>query len=214
MDDETRYAAVRGRDARFDGVFFTCVTSTGIYCRPSCPARTPKRANVRFLPSAAAAASAGFRACRRCRPDAVPGSPEWNLRGDVVARAVRLIADGVVDREGVPGLAHRVGYSTRQLQRRLVAELGAGAAALARAQRAHTARLLLQSTELPVTEVAFAAGFASVRQFNDTIRELHDRTPGELRAAVGRARRRAGGGRPAGPPSGPGTGTCLLYTAD
>ncbi|MBB0231659.1 DNA-3-methyladenine glycosylase 2 family protein, partial [Streptomyces calidiresistens] len=199
MDDETRYAAVRGRDARFDGVFFTCVTSTGIYCRPSCPARTPKRENVRFLPSAAAASSAGFRACRRCRPDAVPGSPEWNLRGDVVARAVRLIADGVVDREGVPGLAHRVGYSPRQLQRRLVAELGAGAAGLARAQRAHTARLLLQSTELPITEIAFAAGFASVRQFNDTIRELHDRTPGELRAAAGRARRRAGGGgRPAG----------------
>ncbi|WP_267941121.1 DNA-3-methyladenine glycosylase 2 family protein [Streptomyces sp. ST2-7A] len=204
MDDETRYAAVRGRDARFDGVFFTCVTSTGIYCRPSCPARTPKRENVRFLPSAAAAGSAGFRACRRCRPDAVPGSPEWNPRGDVVARAVRLIADGVVDREGVPGLAHRVGYSPRQLQRRLIAELGAGAGALARAQRAHTARLLLQSTELPITEVAFAAGFASVRQFNETIRELHDRTPGELRAAVGRARRSAGGGRLAGSPAGPG----------
>ncbi|SFC38711.1 AlkA N-terminal domain-containing protein [Streptomyces aidingensis] len=181
MDDNTRYEAVRSRDGRFDGVFFTCVLSTGIYCRPSCPARTPKRENVRFQSSAAAAQAAGFRACRRCRPDAVPGSAEWNVRADAVGRAMRMIADGVVDREGVAGLARRLGYSARQVQRQLTAELGAGASALARAQRAHTARLLLQTTQLPITEIAFAAGFSSVRQFNDTMREIYARTPRELR---------------------------------
>lgn len=184
MDDSARYEAVRSRDARFDGVFFTCVTSTGIYCRPSCPAMTPKRENVRFHPSAAAAQAAGFRACRRCRPDTVPGSAEWNVRADAVGRAMRMIADGVVDREGVAGLAARLGYSARQVQRLLTAELGAGPVALARAQRGHTARVLLQTTALPVTEVAFAAGFSSVRQFNDTLREIYGRTPTGLRAAA------------------------------
>ncbi|MFI9272340.1 AlkA N-terminal domain-containing protein [Kitasatospora sp. NPDC052896] len=184
MDDETRYRAVDSRDARFDGVFFTAVTTTGIYCRPSCPAVTPKRANCTFYPTAAAAQGAGFRACRRCRPDSVPGSPEWNHRADLVGRAMRLIGDGVVDREGVAGLARRLGYSARQVQRQLTGELGAGPIALARAQRAQAARLLLQTTELPVTEVAFAAGFASVRQFNDTVREVYDRTPSGLRAEV------------------------------
>ncbi|WP_203609943.1 Ada metal-binding domain-containing protein, partial [Streptomyces sp. SID8111] len=156
MDEETRYQAVRSRDGRFDGVFFFAVGTTGIYCRPSCPAVTPKRANVRFFATAAAAQQAGFRACRRCRPDAVPGSAEWNVRADVVGRAMRLIADGVVDREGVAGLAARLGYSPRQVQRQLTAEVGAGPVALARAQRAHTARVLLQTTDLPVTAVAFA----------------------------------------------------------
>lgn len=189
--DETRYEAVSSRDARFDGVFFFAVTTTGIYCRPSCPAVTPKRANVRFFPTAAAAQGHGFRACRRCRPDAVPGSAEWNVRADVVGRAVRLIGDGVVDREGVPGLAARLGYSTRQVQRQLTAELGAGPVALARAQRAHTARVLLQTTGLPVTDIAFAAGFASVRQFNDTIRQIYARTPSALREESGA---RAGSG--------------------
>src|SRR5487761_710471 len=137
-DFERCYLAVQSRDPRFDGWFFTAVTSTNIYCRPSCPARTPMRPNVRFYPSAAAAQVAGFRACKRCRPDASPGSPEWNVRADVVARAMRLIADGVVDRDGVPGLAARLGYSTRQLESHLVAEVGAGPLALARAQRAQT----------------------------------------------------------------------------
>ena len=187
MDDDSRYEAVRSRDERFDGVFFVAVLSTGIYCRPSCPAVTPKRENCRFHPSAASAQAAGFRACRRCRPDTVPGSAEWNARADAVGRAMRMIADGVVDREGVGGLAHRLGYSARQVQRQLTAELGAGPVALARAQRAHTARLLLQTTELPVTEIAFASGFASVRQFNDTVREVFETTPTELR-------RRATGG--------------------
>ncbi|KIF79402.1 AraC family transcriptional regulator [Streptomyces sp. 150FB] len=182
MDEETRYEAVSSRDARFDGAFFFAVETTGIYCRPSCPAVTPKRKNVRFYPTAAAAQGHGFRACRRCRPDAVPGSAEWNVRADVVGRAMRMIGDGVVDREGVPGLAGRLGYSARQVQRQLNAELGAGPVALARAQRAHTARLLLQTTELPVTDIAFAAGFASVRQFNDTVRQIYARTPSGLRA--------------------------------
>ncbi|MFE9421670.1 AlkA N-terminal domain-containing protein [Kitasatospora sp. NPDC006697] len=194
IDDETRYRAVDSRDARFDGVFFTAVTTTGIYCRPSCPAVTPKRVNCTFYPTAAAAQGAGFRACRRCRPDSVPGSPEWNHRADLVGRAMRLIGDGVVDREGVAGLATRLGYSARQLQRQLTAELGAGPIALARAQRAQAARLLLQTTDLPVTEVAFAAGFASVRQFNDTVREVYDRTPSGLRAEAGAKRATATAG--------------------
>ena len=180
-DFERRYRAVESRDARFDGWFFTAVTSTGIYCRPSCPALTPKRANVRFFPTAAAAQASGFRACLRCRPDAAPGSPAWQGRADVVARAVRLIADGTVEREGVSGLAGRLGYSERQLQRLLVAELGTGAIALARSQRAQTARVLLETTDLPAAHVAFAAGFASVRQFNDTVRSVFATTPTGLR---------------------------------
>ncbi|MFF1451415.1 DNA-3-methyladenine glycosylase 2 family protein [Streptomyces sp. NPDC058274] len=199
MDEETRYEAVRSRDARFDGEFFFAVETTGIYCRPSCPAVTPKRRNVRYYPTAAAAQGSGFRACRRCRPDAVPGSAEWNVRADVVGRAMRMIGDGVVDREGVAGLAVRLGYSARQVQRQLTAELGAGPVALARAQRAHTARVLLQTTGLPVTEIAFAAGFASVRQFNDTIRAVYASTPSELRAT---APRRGSGRRAATPSAG------------
>ncbi|SHL39060.1 DNA-3-methyladenine glycosylase 2 family protein [Actinacidiphila paucisporea] len=183
MTEDSRYEAVRSRDARFDGAFFFAVSSTGIYCRPSCPAITPKRANVSFFPTAAAAQGAGFRACRRCRPDAVPGSADWNARADVVGRAIRLIGDGIVDREGVAGLATRLGYSARQVQRQLNAELGAGPIALARAQRGHTARVLLQTTSMQAAEIAFAAGFASVRQFNETIREIYAATPTELRAA-------------------------------
>ncbi|MFE2042226.1 DNA-3-methyladenine glycosylase 2 family protein [Streptomyces sp. NPDC059477] len=192
MDEETRYEAVRSRDARFDGAFFFGVATTGIYCRPSCPAVTPKRRNVRFFRTAAAAQGSGFRACRRCRPDAVPGSADWDVRADVVGRAMRLIRDGVVDREGVAGLATRLGYSARQVQRQLTAELGAGPVALARAQRAHTARVLLQTTTLPITEIAFAAGFASVRQFNDTIREIYALTPSALRAAAPKTHRAIG----------------------
>ncbi|WP_405884694.1 2OG-Fe(II) oxygenase [Streptomyces sp. NBC_01384] len=181
--DDSRYEAVCSRDARFDGDFFFAVSTTGIYCRPSCPATTPKRQNVSFFPTAAAAQGSGFRACRRCRPDAVPGSAEWNVRADAVGRAMRLIGDGVVDREGVAGLAAHLGYSARQVQRQLNAEVGAGPIALARAQRAHTARILLQTTTMRAAEIAFAAGFASVRQFNDTIREIYALTPSELRTA-------------------------------
>jgi AraC family transcriptional regulator, regulatory protein of adaptative response / DNA-3-methyladenine glycosylase II len=180
-DFDRCYQAAQSRDPRFDGWFFIAVTSTGIYCRPSCPAMTPKRENVRFYPSAAAAQHAGFRACKRCRPDAAPGSPEWDGRADVVARAMRLIADGVVDRTGVPGLAARLGYSVRQLQRMLVAEVGAGPIAIARAQRAQTARVLIETTKLSMTEIAFASGFSSVRQFNDTILAVFATAPTQLR---------------------------------
>jgi AraC family transcriptional regulator of adaptative response / DNA-3-methyladenine glycosylase II len=182
VDDDLCWRAVQAQDPRFDGWFCTAVVTTGIYCRPSCPAMTPRRENVRFLPTAAAAQSAGFRACKRCRPDASPGSPEWDVRSDLVARAVRLVADGVVDREGVAGLAARLGYSRRQVERALQAELGAGPLALARAQRAQTARLLLETTSLPLVEVALAAGFGSVRQFNATVQEVFACTPSHLRA--------------------------------
>ncbi len=181
LDHETCYRAVSSRDPRFDGWFVTAVRTTGIYCRPSCPATTPKRRNVTFFPTSAAAQLAGFRACRRCRPDASPGSPEWNVRSDTVARAMRLIGDGAVDRGGVTGLAARLGYSERQLHRLLVAEVGAGAQALARAQRAHTARTLIETTDLRLSEVAFAAGFASIRQFNDTVQAVFATTPRDLR---------------------------------
>jgi AraC family transcriptional regulator of adaptative response / DNA-3-methyladenine glycosylase II len=181
LDFERCYRAVDSRDQRFDGWFYTAVRSTGIYCRPSCPAMTPKRANVTFYPSAAAAQRAGFRACKRCRPDAAPGSPEWDVRADLVGRAMRLIGDGVVDRAGVPGLASRLGYTERHLNRLLTAELGAGPLALARAQRAQTARVLIETTDLGLAEIAFASGFGSVRQFNDTIQEVYAQAPGQLR---------------------------------
>jgi AraC family transcriptional regulator, regulatory protein of adaptative response / DNA-3-methyladenine glycosylase II len=188
LDFERCYRAVDSRDQRFDGWFVTAVSSTGIYCRPSCPAITPRRQNVAFYPTAAAAHRLGYRACRRCRPDAAPGSPEWDVRADVVGRAMRLIGDGVVDRDGVDGLAGRLGYTTRHLNRMLVAEVGAGPLALARAQRAQTARTLIETTDLGLAEIAFAAGFGSVRQFNDTVREVYSIAPSELRTA---ARRRA-----------------------
>ncbi len=180
--------AVAAKDPRFDGWFFVGVRTTGIYCRPSCPAN-PKAGNLTFHPSAAAAQQAGYRACKRCRPDAAPGSPEWDTRADVVARAMRLIADGVVDREGAPGLAARLGYSLRQVQRLMQDELGAGPLAIARAQRAQTARLLIETTDLSMTDVAAAAGFASTRAFNTCVAEVFATSPTQLRAAP---RRRAG----------------------
>ncbi|WP_278236220.1 AlkA N-terminal domain-containing protein [Isoptericola sp. AK164] len=177
-----RYRAIAARDARFDGQFVTAVRSTGIYCRPSCPARTPKPENVTFYRTSAAAHHAGYRACKRCLPEASPGTPAWDLRGDATGRAMRLVADGVVDREGVAGLAARLGYSTRHLYRLLRAELGAGPLTLARAQRAQTARTLLTGTDLPVADVAFAAGFGSIRQLNDTVRDVFATTPTALRS--------------------------------
>ena len=184
-DTEACYRAVKSRDRRFDGVFYTGVTSTGIYCRPSCPALTPAKKNVTFHRSAAAAQAAGFRACKRCLPDATPGSPDWDVAADVAGRAMRLICDGLVEREGVDGLAGRVGYTPRHLQRLLVSELGAGPLALARARRAHNARVLIETTPMPFADVAFAAGFASVRQFNDTVREVYATTPTQLRSTRG-----------------------------
>jgi AraC family transcriptional regulator of adaptative response / DNA-3-methyladenine glycosylase II len=181
LDEDLCYRAVKGRDRRFDGVFYTAVRTTGIYCRPSCPAITPKRGNVTFFRSAAAAQGAGFRACRRCLPDATPGSPEWDVTADLAGRAMRLVADGVVEREGVDGLAARLGYSTRQLNRVLTSAYGTGPLALARARRAQTARVLIETTDLSFADIAFAAGFASIRQFNDTVREVYAATPTALR---------------------------------
>jgi AraC family transcriptional regulator, regulatory protein of adaptative response / DNA-3-methyladenine glycosylase II len=202
MDDDQRYQAAASKDARFDGVFFTAVRTTGIYCRPSCPAITPKRANVTFYPTAAAAQQAGYRSCKRCRPDASPGSPDWNVRSDVAGRAMRLIADGIVDRDGVPGLAARLGYSPRQIGRVLAAEVGAGPLALARAQRARTARILVETAALPMGDIAFAAGFASIRQFNATMLEVYDTPPSVLRERAARRRDRADGATDAAGPAG------------
>jgi len=202
-DFERCYRAVQSKDARFDGWFVTAVLTTGIYCRPSCPVRPPFARNVRFYATAAAAQWAGFRACKRCRPDATPGSPEWHVRGDVVARTMRLIADGTVDRDGVGGLAAHLGYTTRQLERMLHAEVGAGPLALARAQRAQTARVLIETTDLPFGDVAFAAGFSSIRQFNDTVRLVFEATPTFLRK---RAAARTGSSKSAA--ASPGT-VCL-----
>jgi len=186
LDRESCYRAVKARDRRFDGVFYTAVRTTGIYCRPSCPARTPALANVTFHASAAAAQAAGYRACKRCLPDATPGSPDWDTAADVAGRAMRLISDGVVDREGVPGLAARVGYTPRHLTRLLTSELGAGPLALARARRAQTARVLIETTELSHADIAFASGFSSIRQFNETIREVYATNPTDLRGRRGR----------------------------
>jgi AraC family transcriptional regulator of adaptative response / DNA-3-methyladenine glycosylase II len=195
LDSDTCYRAVLARDPRFDGRFYTAVTSTGIYCRPVCPARTPARRNMRFYPHAGAAEAAGFRACRRCRPETSPGSPEWNVRADLTGRAVRLIADGYVDEHGVDGLARRLAVTERHLRRLLVAELGAGPLALARSVRMQTARRLLAETAMPVTEIAFASGFSSVRQFNAAFQGSYGKPPSALRPAL----RRPAPGGPADP---------------
>jgi AraC family transcriptional regulator of adaptative response / DNA-3-methyladenine glycosylase II len=180
-DPDGCYRALESRDPRFDGLFVTAVTTTGIYCRPSCPARTPKREHVRFYPGPAMAEAAGFRPCKRCHPNRAPGSPDWQWRGDVAARAVRLIAEGVVDREGVRGLAQRLYYTPRQLQRHLTAELGVSPLRLARARRLETARLLLETTSLSVTEIAWASGYRSLRQFHKAVQVGLRQKPGELR---------------------------------
>ncbi len=190
LDSDTCYRAVAARDPRFDGRFFTGVTSTGIYCRPICPSRTPARKNMRFFPHQGAAEKSGFRACRRCRPEASPGSPDWNVRADLVARAVRLITDGYVDEHGIAGLARRLAVTERHLHRLVVAELGTGPLALARTVRLQTARRLLRETSVPITEIAFASGFSSVRQFNASFQESYRQPPSALRAGP-----RAGGAR-------------------
>jgi AraC family transcriptional regulator of adaptative response / DNA-3-methyladenine glycosylase II len=182
LDFDTKYRAVLSRDRRFDGWFIVGVTSTGIYCRPSCPTPIhPKPSNVEFFATAAAAQRRGLRSCKRCRPDAVPGSPELIRRDDLAARALRLISDGVVDRDGVDGLASSLATGVRQLNRAMVAELGASPLELARAQRAHSGRVLIETTDMSFATIAFAAGFGSIRQFNDTIGAVYDQTPTQLR---------------------------------
>lgn len=218
MDFWQRYRAIDARDPRFDGQFFTAVRSTRIYCRPSCPARTPKAANVTFYETSAAAHEAGYRACKRCLPEAVPGTPAWNVRQDVAGRAMRLINDGVINRDGVAGLAARLGYSPRQLNRILGQELGAGPLSLARAARAQTARTLLVSTSMKLADVAFAAGFSSVRQFNETIAEVFAMTPTALRHTARHPSRNGGTtaltlGLPYRPPFDPGIFSFLAVRA-
>jgi AraC family transcriptional regulator of adaptative response / DNA-3-methyladenine glycosylase II len=188
LDFDACYVAVSARDGRFDGRFYTAVTSTGIYCRPICPARTPARKNIRFYRYAAAAEAAGFRPCRRCRPELSPGEPGWDVRADLVGRALRLIDAGIADEQGVAGLARRLHVTERHLHRLFVAELGTGPLAVARTRRLLLAKQLLHETALPVTEVAFASGFGSVRQFNATMKESYGFTPGDLRKTAGAIR--------------------------
>lgn len=197
MTDDERFAAIRARDARFDGTFFTCVRSTGIFCRPSCPARTPARANVLFAPSAAAAVEAGFRACKRCGPSAPPGSPDEDPAGDLARRALRLIDGGALDDGSVPQLAARLAVSERTLHRALSARTGTGALAHARMRRARRAHDLVLETDLPLSRVAFAAGFGSERQLHDTFTTVFGHAPSTVRERRGRDRARVDG--PTGP---------------
>jgi AraC family transcriptional regulator of adaptative response / DNA-3-methyladenine glycosylase II len=183
-DFEATYLAVASRDPRFDGRLFVAVTSTRIYCRPICPATMPKRRNVRFYRHAAVAELAGFRPCRRCRPEASPDSPEWDTRGDLVGRGLRLIAQGVADRHGASELSRKLGVSARHLQRVFKEEIGTTPGVVARSRRAKLARQLLAESDLPIGMVAFASGFSSVRAFNETMQQLYKVTPSELRRGV------------------------------
>lgn len=176
------------RDARYDGRFFIGVTSTGIYCRPICPAPSPKASNVRYYLSAAAAAEAGFRPCLRCRPEASPGTPPWMGSSSSVSRALKLIGEGALDEGGVDGLAARLGIGSRHLRRLFLQHLGATPVAVAQTRRVHFAKRLIDETNLPMTEVALASGFASIRRFNATFRNLYGRTPRELRSASAASR--------------------------
>lgn len=184
-DFEARYLAVESRDSRFDGRLFVAVTSTKIYCRPVCPATMPKRRNVRFYRYAAVAELAGFRPCRRCRPEVSPDSPAWDTRTDLVGRGLRLIADGLADRHGAAEVSRRLGVSERHLQRAFKAEVGTTPGVVARSRRAKLARQLLAESDLPITTVAYAAGFSSVRAFNETMQRLYKVTPSELRRGGG-----------------------------
>jgi AraC family transcriptional regulator of adaptative response / DNA-3-methyladenine glycosylase II len=187
--DRARYS----RDARFDGRFFIGVTTTGIYCRPICPARTPKDEHVRYFASAAAAEAAGFRPCLRCRPEASPGTPAWSGTASVVSRALRLIGDGALDDAGVETLAHRLGVTGRHLRRLFDQHLGASPVDVAATRRLHFAKRLIDDTSLPMGEIAAASGFGSIRRFNDVIRRTYSRTPTRLRQMA--TRRPNDGGR-------------------
>jgi AraC family transcriptional regulator, regulatory protein of adaptative response / DNA-3-methyladenine glycosylase II len=184
MDLRAFQRARLARDARFDGRFFIGVTSTGIYCRPICPAPAPKEANVRYYPSAAAAAEAGFRPCLRCRPEASPGTPAWLGASATVSRALKLIAQSALDDEGVDELAERLGVGSRHLRRLFLKYLGATPVAVAQTRRVHFAKKLIDETGLTMTQVAMAAGFGSIRRFNATFQNLYGRTPRDLRKAA------------------------------
>ncbi|HEX8790535.1 MAG TPA: AlkA N-terminal domain-containing protein [Polyangiaceae bacterium] len=182
LDSDRMYRAMVSRDRRFEGQFVIGVRTTGIYCRPGCPARMPRRENVRFYPCTAAAQADGLRPCLRCRPDAAPGTPAALGTPATVTRALRLIAQGALDEAGVDPLAERLGVTARHLRRLFEKHLGASPLEVAHTQRVHFARKLVEETALPMTEVAHAAGFASVRRFNEAVRDALDATPTELRA--------------------------------
>jgi AraC family transcriptional regulator of adaptative response / DNA-3-methyladenine glycosylase II len=169
------------RDARFDGQFFVGVITTGIYCRPICPAVAPKSENVSFYPSAAAAGEAGFRPCLRCRPECAPGTPAWSGTSTTVRRGLRLIAGGALDDGDVEQLSDRLGVTSRHLRRLFTKHLGASPLAVAHTQRLHFAKRLLDETALPMSHISSAAGFGSIRRFNDTFKKTYGRTPRELR---------------------------------
>ncbi len=183
LDPEICQRALQSRDPRFDGRFFIGVVTTGIYCRPICPAVTPKEKNVRFFPSAAAAAETGLRPCLRCRPEAAPGTPAWSGTVASVSRALRLIAEGALDDGTVEDLSRRLGIGARHLNRLFVRHLGASPLAVAQTRRLHGAKRLIDETDLPMAQVAFAAGFGSIRRFNDALRRTYQRTPSQLRRA-------------------------------
>jgi AraC family transcriptional regulator of adaptative response / DNA-3-methyladenine glycosylase II len=187
IDAAACYRALASRDARFDGRFFTGVTTTGVYCRPICPARTPSRANVRFFGCAAAAERDGFRPCRRCRPDTAPGTPAWDGAPVTVARGLRLIRDGVLDDEGIDRFAERLGLGARQVRRLFEAHVGAAPTEIAQLRRVHFARALIDDRSLRLADIAFAAGFQSVRQFNHAFRQTFKAAPRTLRGRAGRA---------------------------
>ncbi len=181
LDRKVCDRARRSRDARFDGKFFIAVTSTRIYCRPICPARSPKDENIRYYATAAAAQAAGFRPCLRCRPEAAPGTPAWSGTSGVVSRGLRLISEGALDRHGVEALADRLGVTARHLRRLFVQHLGATPLDVALTRRVHFAKKLLDETPLPIAQVAYASGFGSLRRFNGEMRRAFSRTPTELR---------------------------------
>ena len=183
------------RDARFDGKFFIGVTSTGIYCRPICPSRTSKPVNVRYYATAAAAAEAGFRPCLRCRPEAAPGTPAWLGTCAVVNRGLRMIHEGALDDCSVESLAARLGVSSRHLHRLFMRHVGASPITVAQTRRLHFAKRLLDETQLPITQIALASGFGSVRRFNDAFRDTYGRAPRELRARAGGRSMGVGRGR-------------------
>jgi AraC family transcriptional regulator of adaptative response / DNA-3-methyladenine glycosylase II len=181
LDERACERARLARDARFDGRFFIGVTSTRIYCRPICPAPSPKPQNIKYYASAAAAAEAGFRPCLRCRPEASPGTPAWLGASSTVSRALKLIGESALDGGGVDDLADRLGIGSRHLRRLFLRYLGATPVAVAQTRRVHFAKKLIDETDLPLTQIAMAAGFGSIRRFNATFQNLYERAPSELR---------------------------------
>jgi len=181
LDRRVLERARLSRDPRFDGRFFIAVTTTGVYCRPVCPAPSPKSINVRFYPSAAAAAEAGFRPCLRCRPEAAPGTSAWLGSSAAVRRALRLIEEGALDESSVEEFAARIGIGSRHLHRLFVQHVGASPIIVAQTRRLHFAKRLIDQTRLSMTDIALASGFGSLRRFNDAFRSTYARTPSEIR---------------------------------